>query len=406
MMKIGSITLSLFAAAALFAVPSFAYQLTVDSSAERTQSRNATQGSIKAAYYNPAGLVNLDDGIYLDAGNRFLYMKTTNKDSAGLKASTVDMTWLLPNAAVAWKFMDRYAVFYSFNVCDGGASGMWDDAGSIDLITKWKLGAPMGTGGGVTKIEGTTYTLAHTLGFAGRVNELIAFSAGVRYSMYTSSTSIKGANVDANAVPKTLSDDGDALTGFIGVMVTPVKDLNFTANILGESRLGYTTTTKMADGSSTKNDIKKFQPTMFAFGAGYRPMNGLELQLSYTVTLFNKALLYDKKDFTDGYYTKDYIPEHNIGLGAEYSLSSMILFSGGASYLKPARRTVINTDPSDPSFDIIVVGVGAVITVDRLKIDLCLADHICFESTGGSAGNSIKHNRDAYVVGMGVSYGF
>ena len=58
--------------------------------------------SIDAAYYNPAGLAGLDDGLYLDLGYQIM-AKTVKYEMARMSGEDTEPSWFIPQFAAAYK---------------------------------------------------------------------------------------------------------------------------------------------------------------------------------------------------------------------------------------------------------------------------------------------------------------
>lgn len=393
-----SIALSTIALAVI-AGNAMAYQITLDVSGERTQSRNATQGNVKAAYYNPAGLVNLTEGIHVDLGNRFLYLKTTTELASGLESESETWTTLLPNAALVWR-TGNGALFLTFDIREGGAGGLWEDADSINVLGS--LSTPAFNSTTLSMIEGTTYTFGVTLGGAARLSNMLAISGGVRYLSQTKYQYFEGLLVSNGAAAEFKNTSAYGWQGIAGVMLTPMEGLNLTLQFTTETlKTGETISTTRA-GVDTYASYTSWSPAMIAFGAGYTVAPGVEVQLSYNYTLegslsYGGVYKYDRANGNG----------HVFGVGAEYKIMDLLTASFGISYHDDRTHPNNNNDPSDPGFDKFVIGFGAIVTpMQNLNIDFGFSYQIFMEAEGETAGVVVTtHNRDAYVIGLGVSYG-
>jgi hypothetical protein len=221
-----------------------AYQEALNISGHRTQSRNAST-TIDAAYYNPVGLVKMQDGLYVDLGNRILGL-TTETEVAGSplglngESSSETITFLLPNAAVSYK-SGKGAIFYAFDIREGGAGGFWDDADSMEVIgaplAVSLLGVAPGPGlvaavATLDEIEMSTYTFGHTFGGAFELNDMVSFAGGLRWFKKISDVTVK-YNTGADDTEVHFSWEGYA--GFVGALITPMQGLNVSLQFQGRS---------------------------------------------------------------------------------------------------------------------------------------------------------------------------
>jgi long-chain fatty acid transport protein len=402
-----SIALSTIAIAVIVG-NAMAYQLTLDVSGERTQSRNATQGSIKAAYYNPAGLVNLPEGFHVDLGNRILYLKTTTEVSpVGLESESETWTTLLPNAAVAWR-IGGGALFLTFDIREGGAGGFWNDVASMNLLgyalNPAGFGMTAGTNSLLTLVELSTYTYGVTLGGAFRLADWLAVSGGIRYLQKNSSGYFEGLAVAGGLLYNRLERSAYGYQGILGAMITPMQGLNIALNFTSMTVKTGKTEKEMVTGFDLAAEaVEDWSPAMLAFGVGYTVAQGVEVQLSYNCT-FNGESSYAQTFRFD----RNNDADHAFGLGTEYKLMDLLTVSFGLSYHITGTSESQNIDPTDPSFDKMVIGAGAVISpMEGLQIDLGLSYQIFFEADGTNnamAPAVMTHNRDAFVMGLGIAY--
>ena len=84
-----------------------------------------------AMFYNPAGTAFLKDGLYVGAGNQFLYKKYTNKFD-GESYSTDVPTYLYPDLTLVWK-KNRTALFAGFTVAAGGGELKYEDGNAYTI---------------------------------------------------------------------------------------------------------------------------------------------------------------------------------------------------------------------------------------------------------------------------------
>ena len=107
--------LSAFVAADLFA-----YKYSHSPSFTRTQARAATISSVDSVYYNPVGLVKMENGMYLDLGNQMGAKRYMHKFLFG-NYHDATPSFIMPNLGLAWK-NDRGAIFLSVYVPAGGGT--------------------------------------------------------------------------------------------------------------------------------------------------------------------------------------------------------------------------------------------------------------------------------------------
>jgi long-subunit fatty acid transport protein len=178
---------------------------------------------IDAVFYNPAGLVKLEDGFHFSVSNQFLFQKQTitnsnkllnNGDYVGNISAPI-----FPGVYGAWK-KGRVAVSVGFNPIGGGGGASFDN-GLPSMETPFAglvpmLGAGMqpvfdATGGLITprypsaynmnmSFEGTSVYFGVQAGVSFEITENISVFAGARYvwAKNTYKGAISGVTVDVN----------------------------------------------------------------------------------------------------------------------------------------------------------------------------------------------------------------
>ncbi|TFH38741.1 MAG: hypothetical protein E4G96_10050, partial [Chrysiogenales bacterium] len=202
----------------------------------RTQSRAAASGSVDAAYFNPAGLVGLRDGFYIDAGYR-LMAKTAAWDMAYTGGVDEAGSWFIPNFAAVYKagkgalfislFMPEGIEFIEYRKPAGGMPLISYFALDLDRIqmetlrnaglttTLGSLELPM-----INYVKAYGYWLKGRLGGSFSLHESIAFTGGISCGYYEGSRSAGVARlgtvdrIDRNAL---------GWSGFAGLMLGPPK---------------------------------------------------------------------------------------------------------------------------------------------------------------------------------------
>lgn len=84
----------------------------------RTFNRNAVTDAPDAAVYNPAGTVQLEEGLYLSANNQSVF-KSSYHEAAADKYTAENPTFFLPIAFVVYSG-GHWAAFGAFTVPGGG----------------------------------------------------------------------------------------------------------------------------------------------------------------------------------------------------------------------------------------------------------------------------------------------
>lgn len=141
----------------------------------RSLSRNATTDSLDAVIYNPAGLINLEDGLQIGLANQFVF-KDYSHTVGTTKYQADNPTLFLPSFMLTMKKGD-WAIFSSFFVPAGGGTLNYDNGNIIGLALASALANPVFAG---TKLDFTSIYYAFTFGFSHKINEKVSLSAGLK----------------------------------------------------------------------------------------------------------------------------------------------------------------------------------------------------------------------------------
>jgi len=178
---------------------------------------------IDAVFYNPAGLVKLNDGFHFSVSNQFLFQKQTitttnqflnNKEYVGNISAP-----LFPGIYGAWK-KGRVAVSIGFNPIGGGGGASFDNglpsmetpfAGLVPQLSAGMQPVFDGTGGMITprypsaynldmSFEGTSVYFGLQAGVSFEITDNISVFAGARYvwAKNTYQGSVRNVTVDVN----------------------------------------------------------------------------------------------------------------------------------------------------------------------------------------------------------------
>lgn len=391
------------AMAMLSASSVFAYQWNYNVSGERIQSRNAAVGTIDAAYYNPSGLIQLKNGIYLDIGNRVLNLKKKSTGS-GLTAlgdtSVKSNQWgfMLPNLAIAYK-NDRGAVFFTADIRDGGAGGDWKQGKGAAMVAMaiTQDGAISAT---TESAKAMSFTLGYTGGVSFNLTDVITVSGAFR-TFHKIETVNLNFNGTAGVNKIEITDTEYGFAPLLGIMITPLEGLNISLQWQGSSTLKGTIDT-MTDGTSSKTATSNHMPDYFSLGVAYNVLNKLDIMLSYTAEFGGELKV------NDIVIENENIKHvHKIGLGTQYRIMPAIAVSLGFMFQSTDVDDVNNVDFTNASYNQINVGSGVVITpLPNLNIEVGISNYIYLDSkaSSGSAISSSLHTQNGFLMSLGFNY--
>jgi len=280
----------------------------------RTFSRNAAINSSDAVAYNPAGVMRLEDGNYIN-----FFISHVLKDYSNTIAGT-DYESTIPSdvpGLIALHKKDNWAAFFAFTIPAGGGAVDFKDGNATTLSIGESLFAYGYNSIDSQQIKANSFYYGYTLGGAYQLNEKVSISLGARYIDAT-----KGA-------------DGSVTVSISGTNPsTKVEKYTDTARGLG-----------------------------WIAGAHIKASDKMEVGLRYetaTPLKFKRAVERDDLNmYTDGSEEIQDLPGL-IGLGVSYQLSPDISLMGS---LTQYREADANLESSD--FDGIGNGYEAALSIEK-----------------------------------------
>lgn len=188
----------------------------------RMLARNASFG-IDAVYYNPAGLMKLDNGFHFSLNNQTIFQ---TKDvvnnypylngSPNAKYTGIVKAPVFPGVYLAYK-MDKVAFSFGFNPVGGGGGAKYDkglpsfEMGIADIVPSLaSKGIPTTQYSADINFEGTSVFFGYQFGISYEINKAVSVFAGIR--TVTAKNTYKGGIKDIKINP-TYPAFGAAYTG-------------------------------------------------------------------------------------------------------------------------------------------------------------------------------------------------
>lgn len=387
-----------------------------------------------SAYYNPAGLVHLEKGTYVQIGVQLAVghekMEYNDKD---YKA---DLFQPIPNFAL-YKVEDDSALYWTFGALGGGGDLKYDDgvAGTAvipDIVNRILLGMKMSpedimklnvnTNG--SKAEGSNLYAQTTLGKVWKIDNKLSLSAAGRViygsrtlkgDLYLNSNNPSVVNGEAHI------DSERTAWGFGGQFGLNYKasdrlnfglrydtrvKLNFKADAsrssnisLGETNLGLGFESfypEYADGVKQRRDL----PAILAAGMSYKVTDNWTVGLSGNY-YFNKDAKMDRGSKSiqlAGNTIKgieaEYDNGYEIALGTEYRINPKWAVLGGVNYAYTGAKYT-SYDDVEFALDSIMVGTGLKYNPDETSEWVFTVAHYFYDSEEGHFSEKYK--------GMGIS---
>jgi len=391
--------------------------------------------SVDGTNYNPAGLVHLDDGRYLQLGTQFGFIHEGMK-SEGVDYDSDTFEPVIPNINFVSKKRNT-ATYFSAGIIGGGSTLEYDDgvpgSGKIPGLLK-QIGESLkpAFGGknpfaGATMsdsaFEGSNKYFAATLGRAWALNEKLSVSAAGRLVYAT--RELKGY-AKYEGVPDYLASDKDfsidsereawGVGGILGVNYMPNDKWNFAARYESKVKLKFKADAKVdnanvlgkdigfldfypqyADGDSRYRDL----PALIALGAAHRVTDKLTLSLGGNYYFVEDADLDGAEGYDNGY---------DLNIGLEYTISEKWSWTLGYNYADTGASSETYSDV-EYALDSQIIGTGIkyrptadqewVLSVAQINYDTATAEGEKKDFAGGEVSYpTIKYEKSFLAFGV------
>ena len=370
----------------------------------RTLNRNAATDSADAVSYNPAGVMKMDNGFYLNVAGQYA-LKDYSNTFLGIKYET-DEPDFVPSLFALYK-QDKWAAYGAVTIVVAGGKIDYDKGDTTTFGLAQQILAATALDTLLShRIEGEAYSLGYTLGGAYKINDMFSVSLGARY--VDGSRDFKGnASLDGNAGPTTLGVDyeetGHGWGGIIGVNVTPLEELNIGLRYETKTNIDYSTHVTQDDigivteGFQRERDL----PALLGLGVSYKftPKIRVEADLTY---YFNKDANWTNNPITSADETKK-DDGYDIGIACEYTFNPKWKASVGYMY------TDVGLDPDNmsietPELDAATVAGGVAFTpVPDWDINLGVLKTFYGDATTSTG---IFYEKDVVIISLGIQHKF
>lgn len=379
----------------------------------RNPSRNAEAKRPEAVFYNIAGTGFLEDGLYFDTGNQFVFKKYTNSFPKGAMPlypngkdfSDKTAVWLYPNADIVYKH-GPFAVFGNFGIYAGGGKLSYKDG---TTATAAALATHFPSSARNHSVELSSMTYGEQVGFTYCLKNFISFSGALRLLQATQSMELKSDDatfVGVNQGNK-ISYDASAfgVGGVFGINVRPFPALTLSTQFQLHSDMKYevknakgmlSSNLGIVDGETFHTDL----PAALNMGAGYQVLKPLYVSASFNYYFNSFAQLNSvlgKSDYSDSW---------ELAAGADYDINDKVTASLGLSYgNRGIKKTVNNT--FNPVLDSFVIGTGVEYRpIDNLTLTLGLMYIQYFKQDYYIGGGAVetKLNKQVFMTSIGAAY--
>ncbi|UCG65036.1 MAG: outer membrane protein transport protein [Deltaproteobacteria bacterium] len=377
----------------------------------RTFSRNAATDAADVVAYNPAGVMKLEDGGYVNLAI-FYALKDYSNTIQGVEYES-DEPSIIPGLFGVYK-TEKWAAFAAFTIPAGGGKVEYDRGSATTFSLASQIIA--GSGGAFNaiynqRLEANSYYYGYTLGGAYEVNEMVSVSLGVRYIDATKEA--KGSvslgsplpALDGTIVDLEYEETADGWGGFAGVNITPTEEWNIGIRFETNTKLDFETKVKtqtlpaplLTQGEKLRRDL----PGLLGVGVGYTITPKILVEASYTYYLEKNATWEDRattpRDESKGGDSYD------LGIALTYTFNPQL--KGSVGYM--LTDTGINPDdmlPEAAELDAQTVCGGILYEViPGLNLNFAL-QHTFYEE--GRTSTGIIYKKDITGLGFGIQYKF
>jgi long-chain fatty acid transport protein len=402
----------------------------------RTLNRTATADSADAAFYNPAGIVKLKDGLHINVSNQSLILDFS-QDVEGTRYKSNTAVKSFPTAFAVYK-QDNWGGYFTFTIPGGGGVMNYNKGNeSTYFIFKQIAYNPtlqaLGTWGDTPmnlhmSFTGLSYYPTLTIGGAYEVNKIFSFSLGYRfvYAINQSKISVNWqqyqsatpANKTEFSVLFDLEETAITHSGVMGINISPTDNINIGIKYEMKSPLelktkvnqkyiviagtdyteiaeGFAPGMLPANGKKRNRDI----PSLLAMGISYMITPDLRIETDL-ICYLNK---YSTLDDGTG-YKQNYRNSYDTGFTFEYTVTKTIKASLGFLYVRIQAKQADYGLSENPSLD--GYGVSGGIRYEPIKdllINIGLLKSFFIEAVNSK---QTTLNKDVWDAGLGVEYRF
>lgn len=381
-----------------------------------TGSRNAATDGVDIVAYNPAGIMQQDNGFAIGLDLHYIwkdYEHTYNQvNPAGQVTRDQDEPSPVPGIFAKYTH-DNWGMFGSFTINGGGGKVKYENGNVITNMIEASLFTSFGAAGFISNewIEAESYYLTYTAGGSYEFNDMVAVAAGVRYIDATKEIDAFANTAGVGDVIGAYEEEADGwgwvasinvkpAAGFlIGIRYESKVELEFETefdaktNALGTSILAGLGKT---DGGKSDRDL----PALLGIGVGWDATEKLNLNTSFTY-YFEEDADWDDEE-------KDSSGSWDWGVSFTYSLLGNLRISLGYLY------TDIGYDGDD--FDLVskmspalsahsfLGGIGYDLT-ENFTLNLGVMTNF-YEEDGTIGTTTAEYDKQNTAVAVGVEFRF
>ena len=323
----------------------------------RTLNRNAATDSADAVVYNPAGVMKMEDGLYLKLDGQYVLKEYFNTYQ-GIEYES-DEPDFVPSLFTLYK-KHKWAAYGAVTVVvAGGQVDFKDGDATTKMIADYIVASktmPLPFPPGIPvfdkvldhRLEGESYFIGYTIGGAYAINDMVSVSLGARYvdasREFKGHATLRGANpfVPAETTLRVdYEETGHGWGGIFGVNIAPTEKLNIGLRYETKTSIDLRTDEKTDDIDLITDGFKRNRdmPALAGLGVSYKINPKIKVDANFTWYL-NNDVDWDDNPVTPGDESeKD--NGYDLGIAFEYTFNSKWKASVGYMY------TWVGIEPED-----------------------------------------------------------
>ena len=391
----------------------------------RSLTRHASTDAADIVAYNPAGVMKMENGIYLKGDLLYINKDYSNDVSTqttipyslvtGMEGSyESDEPSIVPGLFAVYK-EDKWAGFFAVTIPGGGGTVKYDEgnARTSALGIGFILNS-LGTAFESQRLDAKSFDIAYTLGGAYEINEMFSVSGGLRYinahQEFTGQVDLLSASYSVD-----LEREATGLGYFLGLDIAPSDKLNigflyqsnteldFESDVSEDNSPGNLITTNVGwlDGTKEREDL----PGLIGLGVSYQFTPKIRVEVDYTRYL-ESAAEWEGVRFTD-----DEGDSWEVGVSLTYMFNPQWRASIG--YL---HTDIVGIEPESllveaPELDAHTIGIGAVFSpTPQWQISFGYTDvsydSVTTETFSSRAPEGTELEKHVTAISLGLQYRF
>lgn len=292
----------------------------------------------EAAFSNPAGLTELEDGFYIQTGLQLA--RVTFEIEQSQKYDAIDDKSIIPNVNLIKK-NGNYAYYLNLGAAGGGPNLKYDEG--IPMLDQFLAKDPTA----LNRVEGSNKYMMLSTGLTYKVDEKWSISGGLRYIIGTRDIKVEvDGKIPQNPLLGTLDAKrkADGFGGVFGINYKANEDITIALTYFTKVELEFESNTTisgnlknsypllvgtpsdlqslfiiLSDGNKSRRDL----PAQGSLGLSYRFNDKIKLMAGTNYYFFEDANIDNNSGFKNGY---------EISIGTEYKISDKILLMAGYNY--------------------------------------------------------------------------